>query len=65
MVKPTTANKNTRERIMIKMWVYIVTFEGAYGMQIAEVFTNRQNAIEYIAKQDKLYSYEIIERFAI
>lgn len=47
------------------MWVYIVTLEGAYGMQIAEVFTSRQSAIEYIAKQDKFYSYEIIERFAI
>ena len=47
------------------MWIYIVTFEGAYGMQIAEAFTNRQKAIEYIAKQDKFYSYEIIERFAI
>ena len=47
------------------MWVYIVTFEGAYGMQIADVFTNRRNAIEYIAKQNKFYSYEIIEKFAI
>ena len=65
MAKPTTEKENTKERTMIKMWVYIVTFEGAYGMQIAEVFTNRQAAIEYIAKQDKFYFYEIIEKFAI
>ena len=47
------------------MWVYVVVFEGAYGMQIAEVFTNKQKAIEYIEKQNKFYTYEIIEKFAI
>lgn len=66
MAKPTTANKNTRERNKVsKMWVYVVAFEGAYGMQIAEVFTNRQKAEEYIANQDGFYCYEIIEKFAI
>lgn len=46
------------------MWVYIVTFEGAYGMQIAEVFTSRKWAEEYISKQNGFYHYEIIEKFA-
>lgn len=65
MERLTTEKPSTRERKVIKMWVYIVAFESNYGMQIKEVFTNRQNAIEYIAKQDKISAYEIIERFAI
>lgn len=47
------------------MSVYIVVFEGAYGMQIAEVFTSKSGAEEYISKQDPFYNYEIIEKFAI
>lgn len=47
------------------MKIYIVVFNGAYGMQIDEVFTNRQKAEEYIANQDGFYCYEIIEKFAI
>ena len=63
--KPTTARSSIKEERKIKMWVYVVVFEGAYGMQIAEVFTNKQKAIEYIEKQNKFYTYEIIEKFAI
>ena len=63
--KPTTAKRNIRTKGKIKMWVYVVIFYGAYGMQVAEVFTNRQKAIEYIEKQDKFYTYEILEKFAI
>jgi hypothetical protein len=47
------------------MKVYIVVFDGAYGMQIDEVFTSRPKAEEHIAKQDPFYYYEIIEKFAI
>ena len=47
------------------MKVYIVVFDGAYGMQILEVFTSRPKAEEYISKQDQFYIYDIIEKFAI
>ena len=50
------------------MKVYIVVFEGAYGMQICEVFTSYQKAVEYKEqkqKSDSYYNYEILEFFAI
>ena len=66
MVKPTIEKKNTRERIMIKMRVYIVTFEGAYGTKIAEVFTSKAKAQEWIADNANfVYCYSIVEKFAI
>ena len=47
------------------MKVYIVVYEGAYGLQIAEVFTHRPKAEEYIEKSGSFYHYHIIEKFAI
>jgi hypothetical protein len=44
------------------MIVYIVTFKGAYGLQIAEVFTSEPKARQYIEKQKQdapFYNYEI------
>ena len=46
------------------MFVYIITFEGAYGMQIEAVYTCRKKAEEHIEKLDKFYDYKIIETFA-
>ena len=46
------------------MWVYIITFEGAYGMQIEAVYTCRKKAEEHIAKMNDNYTYEITETFA-
>lgn len=46
------------------MFVYIITFEGAYGTQIEAVYTSRKKAEEHIAKLEKFYNYEIIETFA-
>ena len=46
------------------MFVYIITFEGAYGMQIEAVYTCRKKAEEHIAKMNDNYTYEIIETFA-
>ena len=48
------------------MWVYIVTFEGAYGTQIAEVFISKAKAQEWIADNANFcYCYSIVEKFAI
>lgn len=50
------------------MAVYVVTFEGAYGMQIAKMFTSRAKAEEYVAIQFRtsggIYCYEIQEYWA-
>lgn len=50
------------------MWVYVVTFEGAYGTQIAKVFTSRAKAEEYAVIQlrtgGSIYCYEIHEYWA-
>ena len=62
MVKPTTANKNTRERIMIKMKVYIVYFNGAYGMEIEKVFKKREDAEAYADKANQenwMYQFRV------
>ena len=49
------------------MWVYIVIFEGAYGMQIDKVFTNLEKAVEYTKNKnetDYTYNYEMKKYFA-
>ena len=47
------------------MWVYIVTFEGAYGTQIAEVFTTRRHAEDWIAENADFYhAYNIVQKIA-
>lgn len=46
------------------MFVYIITFEGAYGMQIEAVYTSKEKAEEHIAKLGKFYNYKIIKIFA-
>lgn len=49
------------------MKVYIVVFEGAHGLQIDKVFTDKQKAIRWINEQhtgNYIYHYEIQEFFA-
>ena len=49
------------------MWVYIVVFDGAYGMQIDGVFTSRPKAVEFCQQMHKKYPgycYEVKEYFA-
>ncbi len=49
------------------MWVYIVVFDGAYGMQIDGVFTSRAKAEQHAQGMNKVYSgycYEVKEYFA-
>ena len=47
------------------MFVYIVVFEGAYGLQIESVWTHKGKAENHIKTLDKFYNYEIIETFAL
>ena len=48
MAKPTIENKNTRERIMIKMWIYIVT---SGIISIGKPFLNLNEAKKYAEEQ--------------
>jgi hypothetical protein len=50
------------------MWVYIVVFEGAYGMQIDGVFTSKAKAnyhAEEMNKRCSPYCFEVKEYFAV
>ena len=50
------------------MWIYIVVFDGAYGMQIDSVFTDKRKANERAKEMNKQYSgycYEVQEHFAV
>lgn len=49
------------------MWVYIVVFDGAYGMQIEKVFTSKPKAEALANHMNKIfpcYCYEVKEYFA-
>lgn len=49
------------------MWIYIVVFDGAYGMQIEDVFTSSAKAHELAHEMNKkypCYCYEVKEYFA-
>ena len=50
------------------MWVYIVVFDGAYGMQIDEVFTSEHKAYERAKEMNKElsgYCFEVKKYFAV
>lgn len=49
------------------MKVYVVVFEGAYGLQIDKIFIDRQKAYHWVNKRNAenyAYHYEIQEFFA-
>ncbi len=48
MAKPTTANKSTKERKVIKMWIYIVT---SGIISIGKPFLDLNKAKKYAEEQ--------------
>ena len=43
------------------MKVYIVVYDGAYGLQIEKVFSNYAIAFSYVKNLDESYYYKILE----